>query len=217
VKRVQSLCVRAAAAGLAVLLALATAACGALFGGKERTPVAIYVLALDRSDAPVSPGACGTLEVSMPSSAPGFSTARMVYQREANHLEAFAYSRWAETPAQMVQAVMIDALQRSGIFAAALPAPAAVRPDFTLQGDALSVLQRFESGASTVDVSLDVQLVDEHRGRLLAAQRLSARVSADARPQAGVDAANRALAQLVQELVELTRRSIDCASVPAAD
>jgi ABC-type uncharacterized transport system auxiliary subunit len=117
----------------------------------------------------------------------------------------------------MVQAVMIDALQRSGIFAAALPAPAAVRPDFTLQGDALSVLQRFESGASTVDVSLDVQLVDEHRGRLLAAQRLSARVPADARPQAGVDAANRALAQLVQELVELTRRSIDCASVPAAD
>lgn len=215
--RVRSPCARAAAAGLALILVLATAACGALFGSKERTPVAIYVLALDRPDAPASQGTCGTLEVSMPSAAPGFSTARMVYQREANQLEAFAYSRWAESPAQMVQAVMIDALQRSGLFAAALPAPAAVRPDFTLQGDALSVLQRFEGGASTAEISLDVQLVDEHRARLLAAQRLSASVPAEPRPQAGVDAANRALAQLVQELVQLTRRSIDCESIPAAN
>jgi len=215
-KRVRSPCGRAAAVGLALMLALATAACSALFGGKERTPVAIYVLALDHADPSGSPGTCGTLEVSMPSPAPGFATARMVYQREPHRLEAFAYSRWAEPPAQMVQAAMLDALQRSGLFAAALQAPAAVAPDFTLQGDGLSVLQRFESGSSMAEVSLDVQLVDERHNRLLAAQRLSASVPSEPRPEAGVNAANRALAQLTDELVELARRSIDCGAVQTA-
>jgi cholesterol transport system auxiliary component len=197
-------------------LALACTACAGLFGGKERTPSAIYVLALAPAGTAASTSGCGTLEVRQPDAAPGFATARMVYQREPHRLEPFAFSRWAEPPAAMVQAAILESLSRSGLFAAVLPAPAHVPPDFALDSDALSVLQVFEGEASHTDLDLNVRLVDMRHARLLAAQRLSVSVPAEANPKSGVDAANRALAQLLDELLEVTRRSVSCTEQSSA-
>jgi ABC-type uncharacterized transport system auxiliary subunit len=176
------------------------------------------VLALDPASATPRLGTCGTLEVGAPAPAAGFATARMVYQREAHRLEPFAYSRWAEPPAPMVQAALVDGLERSGLFAAVLAAPAAVPPDLRLESDELRVVQQFDGEASHVEISLDARLVDLHRPRLLAAQRLSASVPAAADPGGGVAAANRALAELVDDLVAITKPALDCgAASPASD
>jgi cholesterol transport system auxiliary component len=199
---------------LVAALALSCAGCGSLFG-KERTPPAVYVLSLDSTAARASAGTCGTLEVSQPDPAPGFATSRMVYQREPHRLEPFAFSRWAEPPAPMVQAVMVDALGRAGLFAAVLSAPAAVRPDFRLESDSLRVLQSFEGDSSQAVVELSVHLIDVKHAQLLAVQSLSATIPAGADPAGGVDAANQALEKVVDGLLELTRRSIDCSQQAA--
>jgi cholesterol transport system auxiliary component len=191
-------------------LALSCTGCAALFGGNEHAPPAVYVLSLDSSGAPANAGTCGTLEISQPDPAPGFATSRMVYQREPHRLEPFAFSRWAEPPAPMVQGEMLEALTRSGQFSAVLAAPAAVLPDFRLQSDSLRVLQSFEGDSSQAIVELSVHLIDVKHARLLAVQRLSATTPASADPAGGVEAANRALAKVVDDLLELTRRSIDC-------
>jgi len=196
-------------AALVAALALSCAGCAGLLG-KERTPPAIYVLSLDSAETPANAGTCGTLEITQPDPAPGFASSRMVYQREPHRLEPFAYSRWAEPPAPMVQAAMVQALTRSGQFGAVLAAPSAVLPDFRLEGDSLRVLQSFEGDSSQAVVELSVNLIDVKRARLLALQRLSATTPASADPAGGVEAANRALAKIIDELVELTRRSIDC-------
>jgi cholesterol transport system auxiliary component len=196
-------------APLIAALALAVAACGGLLG-KERTPHSIYVLSLDAGGQAAPPGGCGILEVSPPAPAPGFATARMVYQREAHRLEPFAYSRWAEPPAPMVQQALLEALARSGLFGAVLAAPAAVAPDLRLESDALRVVQWFEDGTSRAEISLNVRLVDLRAARLLAVRDLSASAPAGAGPASGVAAANEALSRLAAELVELAGRSLDC-------
>jgi ABC-type uncharacterized transport system auxiliary subunit len=200
-----------------VVLALASTSCAGLFGGKERTPVAVYVLETGSATAPASPGGCGIIEVGVPDPAPGFGTARMLYQREEHRLEAFAYARWAEPPAEMVQQAMIDALESSGLFAGVLAAPAAVPPDLVVDSDAFDLIQRFDSGASRSEMSLSVRLVDRRASRLLALERLSASAPADGDPAGGVRAANVALAQVIDRLLEITRAALDCgAASPSA-
>ena len=110
----------------------------------------------------------------------------------------------------MVQDAMVRALERSGLFSAVLAAPAAVPPDYSLESDALSVLQSFDGGTSQTVIELSIRLVDLRKSRLLAVQRLSASVPAEANPAGGVAAANRALAQMLDQLVELTRNAVDC-------
>jgi cholesterol transport system auxiliary component len=194
-----------------VLLSLSATACGGLFGDKERSPLAVYVLSIDPREAPPQPGGCGILEVSMPDPAPGFGTARMLYQREAHRLEAFAYARWAEPPAQMVQEVLVAALQSSGMFASVLAAPAAVPPDLSLDSDGFSLIQRFDGGASRSELSISVRLVDRRASKLLAVRRLSVTVDAEPNPAGGVKAANRALEEVVGQLLETARGVLDCA------
>jgi ABC-type uncharacterized transport system auxiliary subunit len=201
---------RSARAWIIAALALSCASCSSLFGGKERTPPAIYVLSLDPAATPPHAGSCGALQVSEPDPAPGFSSARMVYQRQPHRLEPFAFARWAEPPAPMMQDAMVRALERSGLFSAVLAAPAAVPPDYSLESDALSVLQSFDGGTSQTVIELSIRLVDLRKSRLLAVQRLSASVPAEANPAGGVAAANRALAQVLDQLVGLTRNAVDC-------
>jgi len=200
---------------LIAALALSCAGCAGLLG-KERTPAAIYVLALDSQAAPAGAGSCGTMEVSQPDPAPGFASSRMVYQREPHRLEPFAYARWAEPPAPMVQAAIVDALARSGQFSAVLAAPAAVLPDYRLETDSLRVLQSFDGETSQAVVEVNIHLIDVRKARLLTVQRLSATMPASANPAGGVDAANRALAKIIDDLLELARHSIDCSQRPAA-
>jgi ABC-type uncharacterized transport system auxiliary subunit len=203
-------------AATVVLLALATTSCGGLFGDKERTPVAVYVLSVDRAGEAPQAGGCGLLEVSMPDPAPGLGTARMLYQREAHRLEAFAYARWAEPPAQMVQEAIVEALESSGMFAGVLAAPAAVPPDLSLDSDGFSIIQRFDGGTSQSELSISVRLVDRHASKLLAVKRLSASVPAEGDPEGGVHAANRALAGIVEQLLEVTRGALECTNAAAA-
>ena len=198
------------------LLALSTTSCGGLFGSKEHTPVAVYVLSVDRAEQAPQPGGCGILEVSVPDPAPGLGTARMVYQREAHRLEAFAYARWAEPPAQMAQEAIVEALESSGMFAGVLAAPAAVPPDLSLDSDGFSVIQRFDGNTSQSELSISVRLVDLRASKLLAVKRLSVSAPADADPAGGVQAANRALAGIVDQLLDITRASLDCASAAAS-
>jgi ABC-type uncharacterized transport system auxiliary subunit len=201
-------------AALAVVVgtALSVTSCGGLLGGKSE-PHAIYVLALPRGEAqPATPGACGTLEVASPEPAAGFGSMRMVYQREPHRLEPFAHARWAEPVSPMVQAAFVQALGASGRFAAVLPAPAAVTPDIRLESDELRVVQRFEGGGSRSEISMDVRLVDLRASRLLASRHLSASADAMPNPAGGVEGANGALADLVQQLVALAGDSLDCAA-----
>ena len=156
-----------------------------LFGGSVE-PVATYRLTGTGAGASDYSGeACCLLEIRTPLPAPGFATARMVYQRNDYQNEAFAYAEWVDTLPSMLRASMIETFDGIGRFDSVVAAPSPALPDYRLESRGLMVIQRFDGERSEVEVSLRARVVDADERELLGAQRFSVVVAANpATPQA---------------------------------
>ena len=62
--------------------------------------------------------ACPTVLLSSPRAAPGYAGAGMAYMEEAHRIDYFAHHRWADSPARMLEPLLIHALETSGAFQA---------------------------------------------------------------------------------------------------
>lgn len=171
----------------------------------------VYQLELDsesggraRADSDGRRG-CGLLLVSSPLSAPGTSTANMLYTREQGRLDYYANSRWIDSPARMVQPLLLQKLGSSGLFEDVLTSPAPVDADLRLQTEILALRQVFKPDdprASQEQLSIRFSLFDLKRRQLLENFILDIEEPATrADAIGGVAAANRAFARLLDELV----------------
>ncbi len=186
----------------AVLAALSAALLGgcAMFG-TELDPVATYALLPPESFSVAWGGErCCVLEVRTPLPAPGFATARMLYQRSPYRNEAFAYAEWVDTLPSMLRSALVDALDEVGRFEMVVAAPSPETPQYRLESRDLMVVQRFDGTDSEVLISVRVRLVDVANRSLLGASRFEVTVPADPDPVGGVAAANEALADLLGQI-----------------
>ncbi len=193
-------------------LALAfLAGCVGLPGAPEAHGERTFLLEASLEAAAVEPpkGACRSLIVSPPQAAPGFATSRMVYLRVPHQIEYFAFHRWADTPARMLAPLMVGALEASGLFRHAVLAPAPVDAELQLDTHLLRLGQRFpgdESSPSAIELVVRIALFDRERGRMLAHREIAIREPASERsPYAGAQAANRAVAAFLDELIATAR------------
>lgn len=189
--------------GVAVLLLIA--GCGVLPGKSSQRPVVDYALnaGLPPGASSVSGeknGSCLDVRVMLPRPAAGFNTSRMAYMEDANSLRYFAYSQWLDTPAYMVQPLLVVALKRSERFHTVVRAPSPVRTRFILASDDLALVQQFEGGASTVRLALRVQLIDSPNSRILLDEPLILSRTTSASPKEGVVTANVLAAEMVEQL-----------------
>ena len=108
---------------VAVLLGVLSLCACSVLGQATSPPPSFYAL----DGAPTStaqpepgtvPGAKLTLIISPPQAASGFDSQRIVYLREAHHLEYFAHSEWVDTPARTLGPLLASAAQQTGAFAA---------------------------------------------------------------------------------------------------
>lgn len=193
-------------AGVAALL---LSGCSVLGGSTE--PVASY--RLEGAGASVSAftgEACCVLEVRTPLPAPGFATARMIYQRNDYQNEAFAYAEWVDTLPTMLRASMIDTFDSLGRFESVVGAPSPQLPDYRLESRGLMVIQRFDGQSSEVELTLRARVVDADERELLGARRFSVVVRAvPANSEGGVQAANEALDKLMDELTRYVLELVD--------
>ena len=61
-----------------------------------------------------------TLSINMPKAAAGYDTRRMMYTRAPHKLEYFAQNEWIDSPAHMLQALLVTAIAQSRRFKAVL-------------------------------------------------------------------------------------------------
>lgn len=195
---------RAALAACLVLLA----GCAALQPTRAGAPN-VYVLdALPRPNPGHHASGPLVLAVSPPRAQPGFDSAEMVYVQRRYELEHFARNRWAEAPARMLAPLLVQALERSGGFAAVVSSPGAVPADLRLDTELVRLQQDFRTRPSRVELTLRAQLIDVRDGRVLGARRFDEveRASSDD-PYGGVVAANRAVRKLLAQLAEFCVRA----------
>jgi cholesterol transport system auxiliary component len=143
------------------------------------------------------------LAVSMPRASAGFDTPQMAYQQRAHQLQYFAVNRWLDTPARMLEPLLLQALEQSHGFSAVVRTPSIVAADVRLDTELIRLQQDFSSQPSRVQLTLCVQLVDVSAKRVLASKVFTVVEDApsdDAR--GGVIAANRLLQQLLSQVAE---------------
>lgn len=185
----------------AILLPLGIVGCAS-------TPVNTYVLDVyPKPPVNVTPSQ-KTLLVSTPQAEPGFDTPLIAYQQRLYGLDYFVNSSWVDTPAQMLHRLVVDTLASTNGFAAVLASPTPVEGDLRLETTLIRLQQDFTQKPSQVRLVLRATLVDMNKNHLLGSRFIEATQAAPSEDAyGGVQAANRALRQVLAELQEFVLRT----------
>ena len=198
--------------GIGMIL-LFTAGCASLL---PKPPVQPTFYSLDRAALDVSvklPSANGiaapletapTLVINPPRAAAGFDSQRIIYTRESHQLEYFAHNEWIDTPARMLAPLIVAAVSNAGTFRAVVPTPSLAAGDIKLDTEIVRLQQVFGRAPSRVQFTLRAYLVDSASRRVLAWREFDETVTAASEdPRGGVDAANRAVQNVLRALTAL--------------
>ena len=222
---------RGALLGLLGLGALLPA-CTSLLGSQPQAPLTHYALERGPPAAPAagasSPSGAGAMAMPVasavpvgpyvlllaaPQAAPGYDSARMVYQRQPHTLEAFTQSAWVDTPARMLSPLLLQSLQESAPLRsrvrAVLQAPSNARADLLLETGILRLQQDFLQQPSRVYLTLQATLTDQRTREVLAWRRLEVtQVAASDDAAGGAAAASAAVQTALQQLVRFVQSSV---------
>ena len=141
------------------------------------------------------------LLITQPKAQSGFDTERMAYLLRPYEVNYYAFNQWADTPARLLHRVIVENLDKSGMWSAVLQSPGAVPAQYRLDLDNLILEQQFFSQPSRVRLSVRAQIIETKKPAILATRSfevLEAAPTEDA--YGGVLAANQAAAKLLIEI-----------------
>lgn len=154
-------------------------------------------------------GSTAVLLVNLPQTRAGFDTERIVYLKRPHEVSYYAASEWVDTPARMLAPLLVQAFERIGAWQTVIRMPSAVRGDYRIDSDNLTLGQEFFQRPSRVRLTLRAQLIDMQRLRSVGTKTfeiLEEAPSEDA--YGGVTAANRAVAKLLDEVAAWVSRCV---------
>jgi cholesterol transport system auxiliary component len=142
-----------------------------------------------------------TLLVLAPETTPVYATTQMAYTTQAYQVAYFSQNEWAETPAQMIQPLVVTVLSNTHYFSEVLASPHFGRHTFVLRSEILELKQDFTSEPAMLQLAIRIHLSREATNQVIATKELSVREPMRERnPHAGVVAANEAMAKVLREL-----------------
>src|SRR3990167_9175906 len=99
-----------------------------------------------------------TLFVSPPETVPAYNTTKMAYTVIPYQIAYFTKNRWAETPSQMLQPLIVQTLQNTGYFHAVVTPPFIGGYDYALNTQILVLQQNFTYKPARVQLTVRAQL-----------------------------------------------------------
>jgi cholesterol transport system auxiliary component len=187
---------------LALASALLLAGCTG-FSAPQVTSENIYVLEALRVTKPANVKRNLVLAISEPQARPGFDTSRMVYVQLPHELNYFVTSRWADTPAHMLEPLLVQAMEQTGSFRAVVQTPGAVPADVRLDTELIRLQHDFVTRPGRVRLTLRAQLIDVRGQRILAVKQFDeSEDAASDNAYGGVTAANRVLQGMLDQLAD---------------
>lgn len=142
-----------------------------------------------------------TLLVLKPETSAAFNTNQIAYKTRPYQLAYFAKNRWAETPSNMVQRLMVQTLQNTRHYHAVITTPFTGTYDYMLSTQLIELVQDFTQNPSIAKLTLRAQIIRTSDSHVIAAKQFSASsVAPENTPYGGVIAANQAISQILSEL-----------------
>ncbi len=149
------------------------------------------------------------LLVALPRAAPGYGSARMLYQQQPHELEAFAYNEWVEPPAQLLAPLLVRVLQDSGAFAVVLLAPTSAVAGLRLETELIRLHQDFSTRPSRLRLTLRAVLLDTRTRQAVAWREFDDSVDATSDdPKAGVVAAQQAVQRVLASVAAFCAQQV---------
>ena len=183
----------------AICAALLVAGCGSLLPAEP--PMTTSLLDQMPSDLPRASRVAATLLVYPPQARQLVDTTQMAYTLRPHHVAYYSQNQWAETPPQMLQPLLVRTLEATGHFAAVLTPPGAGAGSYALRTELVDLIQDCSVDPPVVRLSLRLQLSDERNNRSLGVREIRMQEAMlQKAPQAGVAAANAALARALREV-----------------
>ena len=201
------------------------AGCSALLSKQPLQTTTYYSLQLLESKAQAAPALNAnpvlktnaklpTLVIHTPKAAAGFDTRRMMYTRHPHQLEYFARNEWVDTPAHMLQGLMVSAIAETGHFNAVLPQYSLVKSELSLESEIVQLIQIFPSKPvipnkpSQLQFILRASIIDNATGKVVAQREFNEKVGTISNdPNGGVVAANQAVNAVLQKISAFTHEA----------
>jgi len=173
------------------------------FSPVDNAPAKTYVLSPTLPTVAASKKTKLTLLVEAPIASPALNTNEMAYVEKTYQLAYFSKNRWVDTPALMLQPLIIQALQNANYYKAVAASPFIGDYDMVLNTRLLTLQQNFLQSPSQIQLSLRAQLVNYKTRQVIASKQFDiVEPTSENTPYGGVVAANRATTQLLQQLTE---------------
>jgi cholesterol transport system auxiliary component len=143
----------------------------------------------------------GTIFVLMPETLPIYNTTQMAYTVMPYQISYYGENRWAETPAQMLQPLIVQTLTNTHYFRAVVTPPFLATYDYTLSTQITKFQINFLRHPAVMQISLRAQLSRGVAGRIISTRDLMIEEPLyENTPYAGVVAANRATSKILARL-----------------
>ncbi len=160
----------AVGSGMALTLALSFAACTP-FALTRRTPPSLHRLTPKTSFDATLPDLGQRLMIEPPSAASGLNTARIALRPDPMGLDFYADAQWVEVVPVMVQVLLLESFDASGVFDVLSPESTGLRPDFVMRVFIREFQAEYDDGLDQpplVNVHLQVRLLRTPRRESLA-------------------------------------------------
>lgn len=145
-----------------------------------------------------------------PQTRPIYDTTEMAYSTQPYEIAYFSQHEWAETPAQMLQPLLVRTLQNTRFFSAVLAPPYPARYNYALRTEIRELIADFTSEPAALQLSLRFQLSEGATDRIVAIKEVSIREPMrEKTPYAGVVAGNDASAKALLELATFVLEKAD--------
>jgi cholesterol transport system auxiliary component len=143
------------------------------------------------------------LLITQPKPQAGFDTARMAYLLRPYEINYFAFNQWVDPPARLLHRIMVENLDKTGLWSAVLQTAGTVPAQYRLDSDNLILEQQFFSRPSRVRLTLRAQIFDTKKTAILDTRYFELFETAPSDDAyGGVLAANRAAEKLLVEMAE---------------
>ncbi len=198
-----------------LILLLALSGCAT----RELPPVSVYALHPSAgSPPPAERRGRATLKLAPLHGIQPFTTTGMLYTEHGTDLNRFAFSRWADAPTRMLQPILVEALERSGLFNAVLPPGSAFRGDLSLEGTLLDFSLHFDGSRPRAVAEVRFLLLDDVRRRVVASRLFHSEVPiAKADAEEAASALERATAEISRKLIHWLKPLVEQRRRPPHD
>lgn len=139
-----------------------------LFSPVKSETMSLYLLDTPPVIVPHAKKNAGTILVMLPDTKPIYNTTSMAYRICPHTIAYFVKSRWAETPAQMIQALLVQTLLNTKHFRAVITPPLVARYEYTLLSEIIALRQDFTKKPPFAKFKLRVYLVKTATSKIIA-------------------------------------------------